>query len=38
VRDGAVGRFALCCREGPVMPVAVVDWEALAALPPAHVA
>jgi dihydroorotate dehydrogenase electron transfer subunit len=38
VRDGAVRRFALCCREGPVMPVAGVDWEALAALPPAHVA
>jgi len=32
------GRFALCCREGPVMPVAAVDWEALALLPPAHVA
>ncbi len=38
VRDGAGSRFALCCREGPVMPVAAVDWEALAALPPAHVA
>ena len=37
VRDGG-GRFALCCREGPVMPVAAVDWEALALLPPAHVA
>lgn len=32
------GRFALCCREGPVMAVAAVDWEALAQLPPAHVA
>jgi hypothetical protein len=38
VRDRALRRFALCCREGPVMPVAAVDWEALAALPPAHVA
>ncbi len=38
VRDGAGSRFALCCREGPVMPVAEVDWEGLAALPPAHVA
>jgi dihydroorotate dehydrogenase electron transfer subunit len=38
VRDGAARRFALCCREGPVMPVVAVDWEALAALPPAHVA
>ena len=37
VRDGG-GRFALCCREGPVMAVAAVDWEALALLPPAHVA
>jgi len=38
VRDGAGTRYALCCREGPVMPVAEVDWEALRALPPAHVA
>lgn len=37
VIDGG-GRFALCCREGPVMAVAAVDWEALAQLPPAHVA
>ncbi len=37
VLDGG-GRFALCCREGPVMPVAAVDWEALATLPPPHVA
>jgi dihydroorotate dehydrogenase electron transfer subunit len=38
VRDGAGTRFALCCREGPVMPVSEVDWDALRALPPAHVA
>lgn len=37
VLDGG-GRFALCCREGPVMPVAAVDWEALATLPPPDVA
>ena len=30
--------WALCCREGPVMETATVDWDALMALPPAHVA
>jgi dihydroorotate dehydrogenase electron transfer subunit len=30
--------WALCCREGPVMPMDAVDWDALRALPPAHVA
>ena len=37
LRDGAPG-WALCCREGPVMPIDAVDWEGLRALPPAHVA
>lgn len=36
-RDGATA-WALCCREGPVMPMDSVDWDALRALPPAHVA
>lgn len=35
---GAEHRWALCCREGPVMPMDAVDWDALRALPPAHVA
>lgn len=30
--------WALCCREGPVMPIDAVDWPALRALPPANVA
>ncbi len=30
--------WALCCRDGPVMSLASVDWDALALLPPAHVA
>jgi dihydroorotate dehydrogenase electron transfer subunit len=30
--------WALCCREGPVMDIDAVDWKALRALPPAHVA
>jgi dihydroorotate dehydrogenase electron transfer subunit len=30
--------WALCCREGPVMRMDAVDWDALRALPPAHVA
>jgi dihydroorotate dehydrogenase electron transfer subunit len=39
MRDRGDGpRFALCCREGPVMPVGDVDWEALRALPPPQVA
>jgi dihydroorotate dehydrogenase electron transfer subunit len=39
VREGADGRrFALCCREGPVMPMGDVDWQALRALPPPQVA
>ena len=36
-RDGGA-RWALCCSEGPVMALDGVDWEALMALPPAHVA
>ena len=38
VRHGAGPRFALCCREGPVMPIGAVDWQALRALPPPQVA
>jgi dihydroorotate dehydrogenase electron transfer subunit len=39
VRDeGGVPRWALCCRQGPVMRVEEVDWEELMKLPPAHVA
>jgi dihydroorotate dehydrogenase electron transfer subunit len=30
--------WGLCCRQGPVMEVAEVDWPGLLALPPAHVA
>ena len=30
--------WMLCCRDGPVMPIDRVDWEALMALPPPHVA
>ena len=36
-RDGGTA-WALCCREGPVMPMDAVDWDGLRALPPAHVA
>lgn len=36
-RNGGTA-WALCCREGPVMRMDAVDWEALRALPPAHVA
>jgi dihydroorotate dehydrogenase electron transfer subunit len=36
-RNGAT-TWALCCRQGPVMPVAAVDWHALSSLPPADVA
>lgn len=38
VRDGEMTRWALCCREGPVLPMELVDWDALVQLPPAHVA
>lgn len=36
-RDGG-SAWALCCREGPVMEVAAVDWDELRKLPPANVA
>ena len=36
--DGGEPRWALCCSDGPVMAMADVDWEALAALPRADVA
>jgi dihydroorotate dehydrogenase electron transfer subunit len=37
---GAAGapKWALCCRQGPVMPIDAVDWDELMQLPPAHVA
>lgn len=38
VRRQDASAWALCCREGPVMPMDDVDWEGLRALPPAHVA
>jgi dihydroorotate dehydrogenase electron transfer subunit len=38
VDDGDGRRWALCCSEGPVMPITAVDWERLRELPPAHVA
>jgi dihydroorotate dehydrogenase electron transfer subunit len=38
MRRGDSTAWALCCREGPVMPMQAVDWDALRALPPAHVA
>jgi dihydroorotate dehydrogenase electron transfer subunit len=36
--DRGSGAWSLCCREGPVMRLRDVDWDALMALPPAHVA
>jgi dihydroorotate dehydrogenase electron transfer subunit len=33
-----VSDWALCCRDGPVMAIATVDWDELMQLPPAHVA
>lgn len=38
VRSEGGTRWALCCQEGPVMAMGDVDWKALMALPPAHVA
>ena len=38
VRRNGSTTWALCCRQGPVMPLAAVDWSALSALPPADVA
>ena len=38
VRSEETARWALCCREGPVMDAAAVEWEALMQLPPADVA
>lgn len=35
--DGARS-WALCCSQGPVMPIDAVDWQELMKLPPAHVA
>ena len=36
--DRGAPSWALCCREGPVMDIGRVDWHAVSALPPAHVA
>lgn len=36
--DGGAPTWALCCREGPVMPMDAVAWDELMKLPPAHVA
>lgn len=38
VGDNGASRWALCCREGPVMPMMAVAWDDLMTLPPAHVA
>jgi dihydroorotate dehydrogenase electron transfer subunit len=39
VRAGDGGtRWALCCNDGPVMPIRAVAWDELLKLPPAHVA
>ncbi len=35
---GGPEALALCCRQGPVLAAEAVDWPALLALPPAHVA
>ncbi|GAC1336767.1 MAG: dihydroorotate dehydrogenase electron transfer subunit [Candidatus Dormibacteria bacterium] len=37
-RSDGGATWALCCRQGPVMPVEQIDWVALAALPGADVA
>lgn len=36
--DGGETRWALCCSDGPVMPIAGVDWDAITRLPAADVA
>lgn len=36
--DDGEPAWALCCRQGPVMPMDTVDWDGLMQLPPAHVA
>jgi dihydroorotate dehydrogenase electron transfer subunit len=38
MRHGDQPPWALCCRDGPVMSMDSIDWDALALLPPAHVA
>jgi dihydroorotate dehydrogenase electron transfer subunit len=35
---GGEPEWALCCSDGPVMPIRAVAWDALMQLPPAHVA
>ncbi len=36
--EGGGSEWALCCSDGPVMPVRSVAWDELMQLPPAHVA
>ncbi len=36
--DDGGSRWALCCSDGPVMPIDSVAWDELMKLPPAHVA
>jgi len=36
--EGGRSRWALCCSDGPVMPIGSVDWDELMRLPAAHVA
>jgi dihydroorotate dehydrogenase electron transfer subunit len=35
---GGRSEWALCCSDGPVMPIGAVAWDELMQLPPAHVA
>lgn len=35
---GGASQWALCCSDGPVMPLRAVAWDELMRLPPAHVA
>jgi dihydroorotate dehydrogenase electron transfer subunit len=36
--EGGASQWALCCSDGPVMPIRAVAWADLMQLPPAHVA
>ena len=36
--EGGAPQWALCCSDGPVMPIRSVAWDELMQLPPAHVA
>ena len=37
-REASGSQWALCCSDGPVMPMRAVAWDELMRLPPAHVA